>query len=624
MYLGKYSTNKMSNAPAIGIDLGTTFSCVSVYRNERAELIANTEGDRLTPSIVYFDPKNGEVYVGRIADESSPNCPSNCLLDAKRFIGRQYDDDFVLKYIKSKQKCFSLVPAPDGQVAFEIEISNKKIIKKPEEVSAEVLKYLKKTACNYLGENVTKAVISVPAYFSNAQRKATKQAAELAGLSILKLVTEPTAAAIHYVSDKHRINSNILVFDFGGGTLDVSLIKVTNNVFEVKSVYGDTLLGGRDFDNILFTHFYKKICKNDRETFKTDRFKRKLQNICANLKKNLSVKEEFTCLMDKYDGNSDVHISMTRTKFEKLCNSTFRRITKVLKLSLEDSGLSESDISEIVLVGGSTRIPKIKDILASCFGPNKIKTDLNPDEAVAAGASIQAALLLRDHVELEKYKVTEVTPMSLGIEVFGNRMCFLIPRNSPLPSGKVQEIITCSNHQNSIVFCIYEGERKNISYNNKLGEFTVMGLPKKRAGDVKLSVDFYLDEDGILDVRATEMSTGKSNRLVVTMDQFRLSDRKIKFSLEDAKKHKIEDDVFEEFMIYKGEVREHCLHVLYDVKKISSKIDRNFVKESCERFLTNLELVDFTEIEKLEAMFAVYNNSISGILQRNLMLELTD
>ncbi|XP_018574288.1 heat shock 70 kDa protein [Anoplophora glabripennis] len=613
----------MSTRPIVGIDLGTTFSCVSVFRSGRAELIPNPEGDHLTPSVVYFDPKNGEVSVGRIAEELSPQCPSNCLLDSKRFIGRQYDDDFVLSYIRNNQQNFSLVRGPNDEVVFEIEISNRRVTKKPEEVSAEVFKYLKYAASDYLGDDVTDAVISVPAYFSNAQRKATKRAAELAGFNVLKLITEPTAAAIHYVSDKQKNDSNILTFDFGGGTLDVSLIKVKNSIFEVKAVYGDTLLGGRDIDEILFQHFYSKLdLKNHKNNFLTRKFDRRLHNMCVNLKKNLSTRKEFTYTIDRYDGKTDLDISMTRMEFEEISKGIFKCVENIVDLCLIDSGVSKSLINEVVLVGGSTRIPRIKELLKSYFGPEKVRTDLNPDEAVAAGASIYAAYLMRDHQDLEKYKVTEVTPMSLGINSAGGRMGFFIPRNSPLPAEGHRECITTVNDQTTIKFSIYEGERKIALYNNKLGDFEVTDLPKKRAGDITCSIDFHLDEDGILNVTATEKSTGKTKKLVVTMGEFRLSDKKIKSSLADAKEHKIEDDVFEKFAIFKIDAQKQCRQILYDIKRIPLEKDSNYVKEKCEQFLVDSNLLDFTEIEKLEGVFTVFNNSVSSILKKYSMLQL--
>lgn len=550
------------------------------------------------------------------------NYLASCFLDAKRIIGRKYDDEFVARYINSSEIHFTLVRGTDDQAAFEIDVSGRKVIKTPEEVSAEVLKYLKNTARKYLGEDVTKAVISVPAYFSNAQRKATRAAAELAGLTVLKLITEPTAAAIHYVSDKARTNSNILAFDFGGGTLDVSLIKVKNNTFEVKAVYGDTLLGGRNLDEILFQHFYKDFLHMKNDNFVHKKFKRRLSTLCADLKKKLSSNEEFTLYLDSYDGNSDLSISMNKTKFEEISERIFGRIMDVVELCLNDSGMAKSDINEVILVGGSTRIPKIQEILSVYFGSEKIKTDLNPDEAVAAGASIHAALLLGDCRDLERYSVTEVTPMSLGIDETGELMNTFISKNSRLPAEASRTLVTSFNNQVTISFSIYEGERKNIIYNNKLGEFSITDLPKRRAGEVEFSVHFNLDEDGILNVKATERSTGKENKLVVTMGQFRLSERKIKTSLEDAKKHKIADNVFEKFVRCKQKLHKQCRHVLYDVENISSKYDREFVQESCESFLSDSDALDFTEIEQLNKEFNTLSNLIKNILAVNSMSSL--
>ncbi|KAJ8924977.1 hypothetical protein NQ315_001142 [Exocentrus adspersus] len=614
----------MSSVPAIGIDLGTTFSCISVYRNGRPELIPNFEGDgdRLTPSVLYFHPITGETSLGRTAEQQMLECPKNCLFDAKRFIGRSFDDEFISRYQNSKRVHFELVRGDDDNVVYEIEVANKRVVKKPEEVSCEILKHLKRTADDYVGEPVTKAVISVPAYFSNAQRKATKQAAELAGLEVLKLVTEPTAAAVHYVLDKNRKTSNILAFDFGGGTLDVSLIKVHDNTFQVKAVYGDTLLGGRNYDEILFDHFYAQYSNQIKDNFRGRSFKRRLSEMCTELKKKLSIREEYTMVLERYDGEADCRLSLTRAKFEYLCRDIFKRVMDTVELCLHDSGLGKSDINEVILVGGSSRIPKIRETLKSYFGADKIKTDLNPEEAVAAGASIHAAFLLGDCQDLEKFKVTEVTPMSLGISTAGNLMNVFLAKNSALPARNSKDMCTVFNDQSGVGIPIYEGERKNTMHNNKLGEFTLTNLPKERAGDVIVSVNFDLNQDGILNVTATEKSTGNNNKLVVTMGQFRFSERRIKLTLADAKKHKIEDEVFEKFVLFKARLQERCQHVLYDINKIASEADRSLVKEQCQKFMKESEELDFTETDRLEAKFAVYNAAVSDILRKNSMLQL--
>ncbi|KAG5868447.1 hypothetical protein JTB14_032563 [Gonioctena quinquepunctata] len=373
--------NKMSEV-SIGIDLGTTFSCVAVYRRGRSEVIPDQNGDRLIPSIVYFDPDSGMVHVGKNADKLSPKCPRNCLKDSKRILGRKIDDEYISRYRRRKDIQFSLVRGENDMAVFQLVIHGQCVTKAPEEVSAEILKYLKNMAVAYLGEDVEEAVVSIPAYFSNAQRKATKRAAEIAGLQLSKFITEPSAGALHYKQDKNT-DSKLLVFDWGGGTLDVSLIQVKNKMFEVKSVYGDTLLGGRDVDQKLFEHFYKPV---------DEKFNRRLQRKCEDLKKQLSTLDEFTVTIECYDGTNDMELYLTKKNL-KPSMGLFQKAIDIVDYGLSDAGWKKSDVSEVVLVGGSTRMPKIRDLLQTFFGKSKIKTDLNPDEAVAIGACLQAAML---------------------------------------------------------------------------------------------------------------------------------------------------------------------------------------------------------------------------------------
>ncbi|KAJ8935411.1 hypothetical protein NQ314_012830 [Rhamnusium bicolor] len=532
--------------------------------------------------------------------------------DAKRFIGRKFDDKFVSKYAESNQSSFLLVRGKCDRAAYQVQIAGINVIKSPEEVSAEVLKYLKDSASEFLAQDITEAVITVPAYFSNAQRKATKKAAELAGLNVLKLVTEPTAAAIQYVSDKNKSNSKILVFDFGGGTLDVSLINVNDKTFEVKAVYGDTLLGGRNIDDVLFNHFYKPVNK---------RFTRRLRNMCVHLKKKLSIEKEVSLCIQHYNSlGSDYYLSLTRNKFDELNRHIFEHALNIVKLCLSESGISKSNIDEVVLVGGSTNIPKIRALLKGFFN-KPLNLDLNPDEAVAAGASLHAEILRDKRIDLEKYKVTEVTPLSLGMVTNMNYMKIIIPRNSSLPARSSHKSRTSFNNQSSAVFTIYEGERKQASLNNELGSFSINGLPLRRAGDVKFETNFYLDEDGILNVTAYEISTGKRNKLAITMGEFRLSEKRIRLSIEEAQNQKHEDDVFEAFNDLKRSLKHILHHILYDLERICSDKDRDFVKKQCDRFLEFVDKLNFTEIIKLEEQFLIIYNSVVDILKSNLMLQ---
>ncbi|KAG5863212.1 hypothetical protein JTB14_028211 [Gonioctena quinquepunctata] len=606
-------TKKM-NEVVVGIDLGTTFSCVAVYKGGKPEVIPDRNGDRLIPSIVYFEPETGDVLVGRIADEKSPECPENCLKDSKRILGRKFDDEFIAKYRKQKDTQFSIVRGDNDNAMFQLRIRSEFIRKTPEEVSAEILKYLKTTATEYLGKYVKEAVISIPAYFSNAQRKATKKAADLAGLKLLKFITEPCAGALHYKQGKIR-DSKLLVFDWGGGTLDVSLIQVKNKIFEVKSVYGDTLLGGRNIDHVIFDYFHRPIDSISKK------FIRRLQRKCEKLKRDLSTLSQSTIYLECYDGANDLKLSLTRNEFVDLTEDIFQRAINIVEYGIADTGWKISQVYEVILVGGSTRIPKIRNLLERVFGKEKLKTDLNPDEAVALGACIQAAMLKDEFADAEKFKITEVTPLSLGLG--HTLMTTVIERNTSLPTKSSVRRQTRHNNQESVVFQIYEGERKNTIYNNKLGELRLTGLPHDRAGDVEFSVTFNLDEDGILTVTAIELSTGNRNKLVVTLGEFRLSERKVKLSVEDAAKHKYEDDVFEAYETVRTELVRKCNHILYDLTKIPTESDRFIVRKKCQKFLDFSENLDFTEIVELEKKFKSCYESISPILKENSMHELT-
>ncbi|KAG5883021.1 hypothetical protein JTB14_020126 [Gonioctena quinquepunctata] len=578
------------NKVAVGIDLGTTFSCVAVYRDGKTEVIPDRNGDRLIPSIVYFEPETGNVLVGKIADEKSPRCPENCLRDSKRILGRKFDDEFITRYSKLKDTQFSMVRGDGDEAMFQLKIQDEYVRKAPEDVSAEILKYLKTTASEYLGKDVEEAVISIPAYFSNAQRKATKKAAELAGLKLLKFITEPSAGALHY-KQKKNADSKLLVFDWRGG---------------------------RNIDHVLFDHFYRPVDRNSKK------FTRRLQHKCEQLKRDLSILRESTIYLECYDGANDLELSVTRDEFEDLAKDIFQRAIDIVEHGIADTGWKISQVYEVILVGGSTRIPKIRNLLEMLFGKEKLRTDLNPDEAVALGACIRAAMLEKEFKNTEKFKITEVTPLSLGLGGNGNLMVTVIKRNTSLPTTSSVSRVTINNDQESVSFEIFEGERRNTNNNNKLGTLVLRGLPCKRAGDVEFSVTFNLDEDGILTVTAIEKSSGNHNKLVVTLGEFRLSKRKVKLCVKEAAKHKYEDDVFGEYISVRDKFRKQCNRILYDLTKIPSESDRTFVQKQCQEFLDFSENLDFIEIVKLEKKFSSCNESMSHILDKHHMKALTN
>ncbi|CAG9764027.1 unnamed protein product [Ceutorhynchus assimilis] len=608
----------MERAPAIGIDLGTTFSAAAVYRNGACEIIPNKEGDRLTPSFIYFHPESSEVSVGTSANDLGPQKIDNFLFDIKRIIGRKFDDVYVQKLMKSSEYRYKLIRGNDDKIEVELCHNRLTVCKTPEQISSEILKYLKESASEYLGAKVTEAVISVPAHFSNAQRKATKAAAELAGLKVLKLITEPVAAAIHY--SKGRLNriSTLLVFDFGGGTLDVSIIEVDNEKFSVKSVEGDTFLGGRDFDQNLLEHFKTKIIKQFGEGAFNDRLERRVKDACIRLKTKLSTAQNYSIPIYCISGNENQSftISLTRPDFELLSKDLFARAGILVNKCLKEAGMTKANITDVVLVGGTTRMPKVRQILTSYFSDREIRIDLNPDEAVALGASVQAAFLKEKCKELEKFKVTEITPLSLGMGLNRNLMNVAISKNTPLPT-KSKDLITSTmvNNQKTATIQIYEGERKNCEYNNLLGTFTIHDLPLGKSGDVKITTTFTLNEDGILEVDAHENSTGKKNKLVVTIGEYRLCDYKIRHTVEDAEKNKADDEVFEKFTRYFYRVEEICNHVLYNLNKIASQKDRNFVESKCEMFSIMIKILNYKEIDRLKNAFNSFKKSVHDIVK---------
>ncbi|XP_050504964.1 heat shock 70 kDa protein [Diabrotica virgifera virgifera] len=597
----------------IGIDLGTTFSCIAVYRKGKGEIIPDKNGDRLVPSVVFYDPENrNRILVGKAAEDEGPRRLENCIRDSKRIIGRKFDDYFVQEYISREDVQYKLEKGLYDKAVFKININKQSITKTPEEVSAEILKHLKEMAESFLNKKVFKVVISVPANFSNAQRKATKKAVDLAGLNLIRFISEPSAAGIHYIGDRY-VQGNIMVFDWGGGTLDVSLVRVKNKTFEVQAVYGDTSLGGRDFDNQLFQYFHKKHVKKERSI-------NKLRNACIELKKKLSNDEVATMFVDGYDNSEDYEITLTKKKFEFLNKNLLDRAMAVIITTLNQTGFKMYEIKRVLLVGGTTRIPKIRERIQHFFNDMNLTTDLNPDEAVAAGASLQAFRYKYDQGGVESFTVSEVTPLSLGLETLKDLMTVFIPRNSTLPITEVKTFTTTSNDQTLVTISIFEGERLNCDYNNKLGEFNITDLPPKKAGEVMVTVSFHLDEDGILTVSATECSSGKEKKLVVLMEEFRLSNRKVTMCIEDSQKMREEDEIFKEFVTTKHKFIEFCNHMLYDIRKINSIEERNMVQQNCDSFFKDISNLDFNQIARLKDLFVALTKKVEPILKKHGLL----
>ncbi|KAK1765499.1 Hsp70 chaperone [Phialemonium atrogriseum] len=528
-------------APAVGIDLGTTYSCVGIFRDDRCEIISNDQGNRTTPSFVAFT--DTERLIGDAAKNQVAMNPANTVFDAKRLIGRKFSDAEVQADMKHFP--FKIIDR-GGKPIIEVEFKGENKTFTPEEISSMVLTKMRETAEAYLGGTVNNAVVTVPAYFNDSQRQATKDAGLIAGLNVLRIINEPTAAAIAYGLDKKiEGERNVLIFDLGGGTFDVSLLTIEEGIFEVKSTAGDTHLGGEDFDNRLVNHFVNEFKRKHKKDLSSNaRALRRLRTACERAKRTLSSSAQTSIEIDSLYEGIDFYTSITRARFEELCQDLFRSTLQPVDRVLTDAKIDKSLVHEIVLVGGSTRIPRIQKLISDYFNGKEPNKSINPDEAVAYGAAVQAAILSGDTSSKSTNEILllDVAPLSLGIETAGGMMTKLIPRNTTIPTKKSEVFSTFSDNQPGVLIQVYEGERQRTKDNNLLGKFELTGIPPAPRGVPQIEVTFDLDANGIMNVSALEKGTGKTNQIVITNDKGRLSKEEIERMLSEAEKFKEEDE----------------------------------------------------------------------------------